>query len=177
MQQTILAIGALLIIMTTVMLQQRSSMLSQELVYVRQIEIAAEDAARMRLEGLATLAFDESTVGATTTPTSTSSYQLPSNFGLDAGESRTSTPLNIDDIDDFHGFTDTLWQKINANSDSFRFAITYSVSYLSNSGAVSSTPTHNKEITATVESLLKIGYKEVKGVFSKTANVGDNINP
>ena len=169
MQQTILAIGALLIIMTTAMLQQRSSMLTQELAYIRQIEIAAEDAARMRLEGITTLAFDENLVGLPGLPTNPIAIlEPPGNFGLDAND------LGIaDDIDDFHGVRDSIWHTVS--SDSLRFVIEYSVGYLDTVGDSSAIPTETKEIEIMIESLTSIGNRQVVGVFATTTLINDNF--
>lgn len=171
MQQTILAIGALLIIMTTAMLYQRSNMLSQELAYIRQIEIAAEDAAKMRLEGLATLAFDEGLVGTTGLP-APGDYSLltsPLDFGLDGGE------VTPDDLDDYHGRLDTISHVVS--TDSFWFAISYSVRYLTTTGDSTLSPTELKELTANIQSLTPIGNRTVNGNFTRLSFWSENHNP
>lgn len=168
MQQTILAIGALLIIMTTAMLYQRSSMLTHELAYIRQIEIAAEDAARMRLEGLSTLAYDESTVGATTTPTDLSILTPAASFGPEF------TDVIPNDVDDYHGFTDTLLHVVS--QDTFPFIIAYSVQYVDViTKNPTTSPTEAKELTANITSLTPIGSRQVNGVFSVLTVWSDNI--
>ena len=157
MQQTILAIGALLIIMTTAMIAQRSSIITQEMAFIRHIEIAAEDAARMRLEGLSTLAFDESTVGATSIPTTTAGLTLPGSFGSDAGD------VTPDDLDDFHGRIDTFFHVVS--TDSFAFRASYWVHYLTPAGDSTATPTFSKELILNITSLAQIGSRSVNGVF------------
>ncbi|MBX2820500.1 MAG: hypothetical protein KTR29_12485 [Rhodothermaceae bacterium] len=174
MQQTILAIGALLIIMTTAMLYQRSNMLTQELAYIRQIEIAAEDAARTKLEGLATLAFDESIVVSSSIEPDPNTFTAAASFGLDAGE---SYPSIVDDVDDYHGIKDTIWQSISVNADSFRFVVDYSVQYITTTGIVTTTPTNQKELIVEIESLDRIGTRQVKGTFTKLTSVNDNLTP
>jgi len=171
MQQTILAIGALLIIMTTAMLYQRSNMLTQELAYIRQIEVAAEDAARTKLEGLATLAFDETVVGSPGVVPDLNTLTASASFGLDSGE---SYPLIIDDVDDYHGIKDTIWHSVSANADSFSFVVDYTVKYLTTDNVVSAAQTTQKELIVDIESLDKIGTRQVKGIFSKLASIDDN---
>ena len=169
MQQTILAIGALLIIMTTAMLYQRSNMLTQELAYIRQIEIAAEDAARMRLEGLATLAFDESMVGMNGVPPDYSLLTVPTNFGLEGGE------LTADDLDDYHGRLDTISHVVS--TDSFWFALSYSVRYITTSGDSTLAPTELKELSANIRSLTPIGNRQVNGAFTRVSIWSENHHP
>lgn len=145
-------------------------MLSQELVYIRQIEIAAEDAARMRLEGLTTLAFDESLVGAAGPPLpgDYSSFSSPANFGFDFNDSGIP-----DDFDDYHGRTDSIFHVVSA--DSFWFVVSYSVNYLTTAGDTTSTPTETKEATINIQSMTPIGTRQVTGVFSKTTLMNDNF--
>ena len=167
MQQTILALGALLIIMTTAMLHQQSTIKTKELGYIRQLETAALDLGRKNLEGLSTLAFDESTVGSTSIPLNTTGLTSAASFGYEALE------VVPDDVDDYHGLVDTLFHAVG--TDSFAFRISYSVEYVTTAGAPSGVPTFNKQLTANVVAMAKVGSRQVNGTFTKIALVTDNL--
>ena len=98
MHQTMLAMGALLILVTLTLNQQRAAFLVQKNAYLRELESAAADHARMRLHEITEMDFDEARVGMTTLNTNTNDLTPSLNLGPDPGE----TPANFDDIDDFH---------------------------------------------------------------------------
>ena len=178
MQQSILALGALLIIMMTAINHQRSTLLVQEASYIREMENAAADLAEMRIESILNLAsFDESTAGGITSlPGNTNS--LSNTLGPESGEAGPSDSQNtlgtFDDIDDFHGFQQSYWHTLGA--DSFRFVISYSVQYVNPStGAAAGAPSFAKELSANVVSLEQIGPRSAQVTFSKLASISDDL--
>ena len=71
MQQTILALGALMIIMMTALNHQRSIIMIQEVSYAREMESAALDLAKLKIEEkLIETEFDAAWMGSTVFPTS-----------------------------------------------------------------------------------------------------------
>ena len=178
MQQSILALGALLIVMMTAINHQRSTFLIQEVSYVREVESAAADLAEARLESILNQAvFDENTVGMTTLPSDASG--MTATLGNEAGEvgpgpSDESIGL-FNDIDDFHLYTQTFRHGIS--SDTFNFQINYSVRYVdpTNPDVAAGGPTFAKEITALVVSQDTIGSRIARVNFSKTATIADGL--
>lgn len=181
MQQTILALGALLIIMMTAINHQRSTFLIQEASYVREIESAAEDLAKKRLETLLnTRRFDESTPASfTSLPSNTNGMTAAGSLGPEGGESGPVNPLDedfgtFDDVDDVNNFQHTVWHTISA--DTFRFQVSYQVQYLDATNNPSANATFAKEITAFVVSQDTIGARVARFSTSKTAMIADNMN-
>ena len=134
MHQTMLAMGALLILVTLTLNQQRAAFLVQKNAYLRELESAAADHARMRLHEITEMDFDEARVGMTTLNTNTNDLTPSLNLGPDPGE----TPANFDDIDDFHNLVDTTSRTLN--DELFTFRSTYTVRYVEPDGDVTLTP-------------------------------------
>ena len=182
MQQSILALGALLIIMMTAINHQRSTIILQETAYLRELENAAADLAEMRLEMILNLTtFDEDTTPAvnfTTLPADVTG--LSSTFGPD--ESSEIGPVlsenhvgTFDDLDDFHNYQQTFWHTIGA--DSFLFLIDYQVQYVDpTNGGMSTSRTFAKELITTVTSQDSVGMRVARVSFSKTASIHDFLN-
>ena len=172
MQETILALGALMIIMLIAINQQRSTIHIHEQAYVREISQARDDFAISMLEGLINEKnFDEAAItltGIPTDPNTMSSVLGPD----DLSEVNDST---FDDIDDFHAYRDTFLHVISA--DTFFFDVTFNVTYLTGTNTVSSVRTFTKEITATVDPLANFGKygNSLRGQFSKTMVVADSF--
>ncbi len=180
MQQTILALGALLIIMMTAINHQRSTFLIQQNAFVREIESAAEDVVKKRLETLLNSeAFDESTTGGIVSlPSNTAGLAASGSLGPDAGETGPTQPLDqgfgsFDDVDDVHNYQHVVWHTISA--DTFRFQITYSVQYLDPSNNPSLVPTFAKEISATAVSQDSVGTRVARFTTSRTAMIADKL--
>ncbi len=169
MQQTILALGALMIIMITALNHQRSVLMIQEASYVRELESAALDLAKQRIERrLIETQFDEQWLNQVVMPSSPTILTSSANFGLDGGD---GTP---DDIDDFHNLSELVNHPIGA--DTFRFNVTYRISYINTTtGDTTSAQTFAKQITADVVSADTLGARTARATFSKTTIISEDI--
>lgn len=169
MQQTILALGALMIIMITALNHQRSVLMIQEASYVREMETAALDLAKQRIERrLIETQFDEQWLNELVMPSNPSILTSPANFGIDGDD---TVP---DDIDDYHNFTELVNHAVGA--DTFRFSVTYSISYLDTAtGDTTSAQTFAKQITADVVSADTLGIRTARATFSKTTIISEDI--
>ena len=164
MQETLLALGALMIIMLIAVNQQRSTIHIHEQVYIREVSQARDDFAVRLLEGISNeMSFDELTMALTDIPTNVSS--LSDLLGPDSGETVDST---FDDIDDFDAYRDTFIHVISA--DTFFFDVTFSVTYIDDDNTITASKTFAKEISALVTPLQDFGRNgnSLDGVFSKT---------
>ncbi len=174
MQQTLLALGALLILVTLSLNQQRSAFLVQRSAYLREMESAAADYARMRLHEITEKEFDENRVGMSVLNTGTTDLTPFASFGVDGGEDPLD-PLTFNDIDDFHAFTDTTDHVLN--NETFVVRSTYSVQYVvPDDGTISGAPTLAKEFTVDVETLDSIGEARARVRFQKVIAISDYIN-
>lgn len=164
-----LAMGALLILVTLTLNQQRAAFLVQKNAYLRELETAAADHARMRLHEITQRDFDEARIGMTSLNTTTTDLTPSLNLGPDGGE--TSAAL-FDDIDDFHNHVDTTQRMLN--DELFTFRSTYTVRYVQPDGDVTLTPTLAKEFIIDVESLDFVGDSTRAIVrFQKVVAVSD----
>lgn len=170
MQQTILALGALMIIMITALNHQKSVIMIQEISYIREIETAALDVAKFRIESILNdTVFDETRLGETTLPTDATTLTSTASFGLEPGE----TVRN--DLDDYHNFTETGVQH-TIGDNTYRFDISYSVAYVnSTTGDTTSTQTFAKIIMADVVSNDTVGTRVARATWSKTTIVSDDL--
>ena len=169
-----LALGALLILVTLSLNQQRSAFLVQRSAYLREMESAAADYARMRLHEITEKEFDENRVGMTVLDTGTSDLTPFTSFGVDGGEDPTD-PLTFNDIDDFHAFSDTTNHVLN--NETFRLRSTYSVQYVEpDDGSSSAVPTLAKEFTIDVETLDAIGEARARVRFQEVIAISDYID-
>lgn len=156
MQQTLLTLGALMIITMISVGQQRSNYMVIESIYVREQESAAYDYATMRLEHItSSMAFDESMADGETE--ADISIMAPFiSFGPESGESQED---DYDDVDDYHGYSETINHVLSA--DTFRFDVSYAVQYVDpvNPTQATSSPTFAKELTVSVVSRDTIGMR------------------
>jgi hypothetical protein len=175
MQQTMLALGALLILVTLSLNQQRSVFIVQRSAYIREMESAAADFARMRLHEITEKDFDENRVGMTSLNTGTTDLTPFASFGIEAGEN-PAADSTFDDIDDYHAFTDTTDHVLN--NETFRLISTYSVQYVNpGDGTISMTgPTLAKEFTVDVSTLDSVGAARARVIFQKVIAISDYID-
>ncbi|MEZ4700816.1 MAG: hypothetical protein R2834_10840 [Rhodothermales bacterium] len=175
MQQTILALGALMITMLVTVNQQHSIFRVQQLGYVRELENAAIDFGTRQLEQIMnSTAFDEVTVGATEMTFSASDFTRLNQLGHDGGENGNNK-ATFDDLDDYDGFEEDVTHVMSA--DTFQFHIAYTVEYL-NPNAPNTTPaspTFAKQIMATIESETMVGDKRAQVVMKRIAIVTDSF--
>ena len=175
MQETILALAALMIIMLIAVNQQRSAIRLHEQVYVREISQARNDLGTSLLEGIVNQkVFDETVITATDIPTD------PNTLSAVLGPDDVATEFSaatFDDIDDFHLFSDTVAHVVSA--DTFRFQVDYSVTYLTPTNTATSTRTFTKEIAAVIKPIDNFSFgsfqKQLTGRFSKTMVVSDSF--
>ncbi len=171
MQQTLLTLGALMIITMTSISQQRSNFIVVEGAYLREQENAAMDYATMRLENIAnSKAYDESVAEDADAEIDINTLTAASSFGAESGE---NTPDLYDDIDDYHGLTESIEHALSA--DTFRFEVTYSVRYInpSSPSIATTAATLAKELTVDVVSRDTIGHRVAKYSGSKIT-IGTN---
>lgn len=173
MQQTILGLGALMIITMLSVQQQKASMYTLEGIYVKEIENAAADYAKKRTEEIVnSVAFDESRLGSSDLDVDTGTLTSIISLGPDSGE---NDQADYDDLDDYHDLEEDIIHILSA--DTFRFNVTYEVNYI-NPASPSSTPlspTLAKEFSILVVSQDAIGGRAAQFAMSKTILVSDNL--
>lgn len=178
MQQTILALAAVLVFSLYALSRHGADASRERLAITAEVETAAVGIARERLHEITTRSYDEADIGRDGARTSTSGLTSPSNFGRDTGES--SEP-SFDDIDDFHGRTrpDT----VRWNNRDLVFRDSVSIRYVvPETAAPSSSATLAKEITVTVTAARAgfIGTPEVaarlRRIVTPTADVSHSTS-
>lgn len=170
MQQTLLTLGALMIITMTSINQQRSNFIAVEGAYIREQENAAVDYATLRIENiLNSLTYDEAMTDGSEPELGT--LTLYGSFGPDAGENQES---DYDDLDDYHGFSESISHALSA--DTFRFQVDYSVRYVdpSNPSQPTSASSMAKELTVSVVSRDSIGHRVARYEGAKITLASDN---
>ncbi len=100
MQQTILALAAILIFSLYTLSRHEADAGNERISITSEVQRAATGLARARLHEVARRAFDEADVGRDGFRSSTSTLTPRSAFGADLGETDESS---YDDLDDFHG--------------------------------------------------------------------------
>lgn len=171
MQQTILALGALMIIMVTALNHQRSILMIQEVSYVREMEGAALDLAKKKTEEkLIETEFDEQWLGSTVFPSGPNLLTPTNSFGPDGEAVGT-----YDDIDDYHNFSE-LNELHSIGADTFRFNVNYQVSYIDIvTGDTTSAQTFAKQLTTNVVSVDSVGNRVARVFYSKTTIISEDI--
>ncbi|MEM1116239.1 MAG: hypothetical protein AAF845_13620 [Bacteroidota bacterium] len=121
MQQTLLALAAILVFSFYALGRHRTDNDVDRRAISVEVELAATDAAQAQMAVLESLAFDEDDVGRTgvrrTPPTS--------GLGPDSGE---LAPLAYDDIDDWHGRVDTVSVAVGVGA--LRFVVATEVGFV-----------------------------------------------
>ena len=174
MQQTMLALGALLILVTLTLNQQRSAFLLQKNAYLREMETAAADFAKKRLHEISIKDFDEARTGMTILDPGLTDLTTFANFGADPGENVYDF-FTLDDIDDFHGHADTTLHLLNG--EEFQIVANYDVRYVKPDGDESLTgPTLAKEVTVDARTLDSVGAARAQVSFQKVIVISDYIN-
>lgn len=169
-----LALGALLILVTLTLNQQRSAFLLQKNAYLREMESAAADFAKKRLHEISIKDFDEARTGMTVLDPGLTDLTTFANFGTDPGENAYSE-LTLDDIDDFHLHVDTTAHELN--NEQFQIRAEYAVRYVQPNGEVSTTgPTLAKEVTVDARTLDTAGAARAHVRFQKVIVISDYIN-
>ncbi len=172
-QQSILALGALLILITVSLNQQRSTYLVHQSAYLREMESAASDLAKLRIHQITEgFAYDEARVGMSVLDTAVGDLTPPASLGPDAGEG----PVSFDDIDDFNGHVDTLTHTLS--NETYLFEATYTVRYVDpvTADTTSLTRALAKQVIADVVSLDKVGHSAARVSFKKTVAITDFDN-
>lgn len=174
-QQTMLAMGALLILSTLSINQQKSIFLLQKNAYVRELESVAVDWAKVRLHEIAEgEAFDEARISMTILDPDTGDLTLPASLGAEGGE---STLGDFDDIDDYDGFVEIDTTHTLSN-ETYALQATYTVRYVDplTADTSSATRTLAKQIIADVVSLNSVGNATAHVTFKKTVTLSDYVD-
>lgn len=172
--QTMLAMGALLILSTLSINQQKSIFLLQQGAHVRELESAAADWAKVRLHQIADgEAFDETRLSMTVLDTGTGDLTAPAALGADAGESVVG---DFDDIDDYDGFVEDVTHTLS--NETYALRATYTVRYVDplTADTSSAARTLAKQIIADVVSRDSVGYATAQVTFKKTVTISDYVN-
>ena len=172
--QTMLAMGALLILSTLAINQQRSIFFLQQDAYVRELESVAADWAKIRLHEITEgHAFDEKRLSMTVLDPDTDDLTLPTSLGEDLNENGVS---DYDDIDDFDGLTEDFVHTLN--NETFGLRATYTVRYVDplTADTTSAARTLAKQIIAHVVSTDSIGTATAQVVFKKTVALSDYVD-
>ena len=172
--QTMLAMGALLILSTLSINQQRSIFYLQQDVYVRELESVAADWAKIRIhEIIEGNAFDENRLSMTVLDPDTDDLTLPASLGKDLNENAVG---DYDDIDDYDGLVEDFIHTFS--NETFGLRATYTVRYVDplTADTTSSTRTLAKQIIADVVSTDSIGTATARVVFKKTVALSDYVN-
>ena len=175
-QQTMLAMGALLILSTLTVNQQKSIFFMQQGAYVREMESAAADYAKKRLHEITSSAgFDEARLTMTIIDTDTTDLTLPLSIGTDGGENPNDAST-FDDVDDFDGFSEDVTHTLS--DETYALRATYTVRYLH---PVTADTTSNarglaKQVIADVVTRDSVGYAAARVTFKKTVALSDYVN-
>ncbi len=177
MQQTLLALGALLIVTTISMNQQRSIFMLQRTAYVRELEAAASDYAQMRLSEVASRAFDEARLTMTTLNTDVSDLTVSASFGVEGPEA-AGNEGDFDDIDDFHGYIDSTITH-TLSDETYRLRESFTVEYVDPTSP-GTTPAAGfksliKVVILTVETQEAIGSGYVRIIERRSIAVSDYV--
>lgn len=148
MPQTLLSLGALLVLSTFALGQQRHEASLDQRAQVQEIEMAATDLARSWLAAATEPAFDEADVGRPGIRHTTTGLTAPDGLGTD--EPAENAPGVFDDVDDFHGLTRA--DSVRWHDGFLPFDVALSVRYVDPTApdAGAGTPTLAKEITVLV---------------------------
>lgn len=149
MQQTILALAAILIFSLYSLSRHETDAGVERMAITAEIETAAAGVARARLHEIQRRAYDEADVGRDGMRSSTHGLTPSSMLGNENGEDAESS---FDDLDDFDGF----WRDVTTthNGATLRFRDSVSVRYLDPSNPASSPSTSlAKEVTVFVRAL------------------------
>lgn len=150
MQQTILALAAILSFAYLSLGRQRHDIDVERRTLEVETELAATDAAQAQMSAMERLAFDEDDTGATGVRTVPSSSTL----GPDAGE---TGPSSYDDVDDWDGYDGTVSVPVGQGTLQFRLQV--SVRYVEDlqPDSLAGTPTLTKQLLVQVDELPTAG--------------------
>ncbi len=164
MPQTLLAIAAILAFSLFAINQHKANADLEQTAIASEIELAATDVARDRLVTITSLVYDEADIGRTELRRDETGLSA---VGPDAGESSMNL---FDDLDDFHGFIDTL--SVDWHGTPLSFAVTASIRYVepNQPDVTSGTPTLAKEVAVSVAEI-RADNAERAGVFATLIHV------
>ncbi|MEM1056801.1 MAG: hypothetical protein AAGI52_14860 [Bacteroidota bacterium] len=146
MQQTILALAAILIFSLYAMSRHQADASRERLAITAEVETAAVGIARTRMHEITLREFDEADIGREGARSSLAGLTATSSFGPDMGE---TTEATYDDIDDFDGRATP--QTVQWNGRNLVFRDSVSVRYVvPATAAASAGATLAKEVTIIV---------------------------
>ncbi|NND71640.1 MAG: hypothetical protein HKN43_08675 [Rhodothermales bacterium] len=151
MPQTLIALGALVLVMLFSMSQQRSSIQHSQNMVSAELEVMANASAKEMMQLIGSKPFDariaDGTIAVQASDDATDLLTAPAQFGYN------NSFDDCEDIDDFNRMApDTLYFDVNGDVG-FEFIVDVEVNYVNSEGEVSSTPTWIKEVTLTVNGL------------------------
>lgn len=144
MQQTLIALGAMMIAMLFSMNQQQSIMLDQERMIHDELEMMAAGIALQTMEHIATRPFDR----AVDESTFSFSNVKNSSFARWPFQSSDSTFASAAYLEDFHAKADTI--NFQAGDNLIPFAMSVYVHYIDGSKKHSATQTDTKEVIVSI---------------------------
>lgn len=171
-----LAMGALLILSTLTLNQQKSIIMMQQGAYVREMESAAADFAKKRLHEItSSAAFDESRLLLSFIDTDTTDLTLPMLMGTDPGEN-PSDFTTFDDVDDYDGFSEDATHTLS--NEDYALRATYTVRYVKQNSTDTTSTSRSlaKQLIATVVTRDSVGYATARVTFKKTVALSDYVN-
>lgn len=155
--QTMLGLGALILLSTSVLTVNKNSLLNGFILQQTEMGLYAVTVAVSRIEDATSKAFDEKTIEDVVA--SPSNLTAPTSLGKETGE----LMKDIDDFDDYQGLIDT----INVyGTDSFRIESVVSYVDTTDLNTPVSTPTFHKMIRVTVSGAALRDTVSISGIFS-----------
>jgi hypothetical protein len=146
MQQTILALAAVLTFSLYALSRHQTDAGHERLAITAEVETAAVGIARERMHEVTLREYDEADIGREGARRTTAGLTATSSFGTDSGE---TTEATFDDLDDFHQVARPRTVQRNGRDLVFRDSV--SVRYVvPETAAASTNATLAKEITVTV---------------------------
>jgi hypothetical protein len=150
--QTMITLFAMILLSTVILTINRGFLTTNTTMNNNRVDVLALSVGNSIMEDAIGLAFDEKTVGAAVT--STSSLTASASLGLEGSESATN-PAAFDDFDDYNCYAsspklDTV--AVPGTINKYYFSTYCSVKYVdgSNPNTVSSSPTYHKRISLRV---------------------------
>ncbi len=148
MQQTLLAVAAILAFSFFALNQHRANASVERGALGNEIELAATDLARAQLVDITARAYDEADVGVSGFRKTTDG--LSTVLGPDAGEDDVAF---YDDVDDFHGRIWTATATWDGQPMQFRLGVVVRYVVPANPEQTAGSPTLAKEVSVTVQEI------------------------
>ena len=150
MPQTLIAFGAMILVMLFSMNQQQASLSHSQDIVNTEFELMANARAKEILQLVGSKPFDARIADGSVSPLS---GDEPNVLTTHANFGEGNSFDNCEDIDDFNNMIpDTVYFEVREDVG-FDFTVSAEVNYVSADGTVSQTPTWIKEVTLTIDAL------------------------